>query len=338
MLNAQLNKDTKIAFICSPRLGDTLISMVTINNLYRHGYQVDVYGDYADALREWFPWVKIMPALKVENYRPYLAMYKTILHMYEDEISRDLAARDSQAPHSVVMSHSALYKTRASLVDIQVMVCRELLGGASAEESVVGSVMKSATINIGKKGSAEKNIGVIVRDNNLQPLPGLVSRRFAQRVVMHPESYVAFKKWPKHKFIKLSQRLQQMGYEICFIVAPQERESWSDVVAYGIKFPQFASLSETAAFIYESGFFIGNDSGIGHLASNLGVPTVSIILRKSLARQWRPSWAIGEVVLPPEWVNPRPIKERFWQYFTSVNRVLKRFLVLRARVASFEAV
>jgi ADP-heptose:LPS heptosyltransferase len=34
--------------------------------------------------------------------------------------------------------------------------------------------------------------------------------------------------------------------------------------------PDFQSLSDVAAFIYESGRFVGNDSGLAHLASNVG--------------------------------------------------------------------
>ncbi len=55
------------------------------------------------------------------------------------------------------------------------------------------------------------------------------------------------------------------------------------------------------------------------------LPTVSIILRKGLAVHWRPTWAPGEIVMPPVWLNPRLIREKFWKQCTSVKRVLAGF-------------
>lgn len=298
LLTTPLPKNANIAFICSPQMGDTLISMVTINNLVRNGYMIDVFGDFAYALRAWFPWANIFPALKLEEQQR-LAAYPTVLHMYDSDLAKHVGHWHS---NSIILSNSPLYKARIPMVDIQVTICQQEFGLTN-----------------------------IVRDNNIQPLAGLNPHHNKQRIVMHPTSSLKRKCWPKNKFIKLAQQLKQQGYSICFIVAPAERPAWLDVVHYGIELPEFSSLSDIAAFIYESAFFIGNDSGIGHLASNLGVPTVSIILRKGVARQWRPSWALGEVVLSPAWLNPRPLKEKLWKYFISVKMVLDKFYLLRQR-------
>jgi heptosyltransferase-3 len=81
-------------------------------------------------------------------------------------------------------------------------------------------------------------------------------------------------------------------------------------------------------FIYESGYLVGNDSGLGHLASFLGVPTCTITRRKALAKLWAPSYTPGAVVTPPPWVpNIRGLRlrDRYWQSFISVEKVLFAF-------------
>ena len=46
--------------------------------------------------------------------------------------------------------------------------------------------------------------------------------------------------------------------------------------------PIFSSLEELTSFLYESAFFIGNDSGPGHVASALNIPTLTIGQTKDL--------------------------------------------------------
>lgn len=91
----------------------------------------------------------------------------------------------------------------------------------------------------------------------------------------------------------------------------------------GLELPYLSSLDKVANHIYESGWFIGNDSGLGHLASNLGLNTITLAIRPNLAKQWRPNWMPGIVILPPSWLVTRPLKERFWKNFISVRRVLR---------------
>lgn len=291
-------KNQHIAYVCERCFGDNLISMVTVNNLVRNGYQVDVYGNYVYALRDWFPWATIFPGITLETQHT-LAKYPVVFHMYDNDIAQAVAKWHA---NSVAFSKSSLYHAKISMVDIQVALCEQELG-----------------------------LSNVVRTNGLLPLAGLVARKHKQRVIIHPTSSLERKNWPKEKFIRLAQLLTNDGYEPNFIVSPQERPQWLDVLDRGILLPEFSSLSALASFVYESGWFIGNDSGIGHLASNLGVPTVSIILRKGVARQWRPTWSRGEVVLSPTWLNPRPLKEKLWKHFITVNAVWGAFKKLKIK-------
>jgi ADP-heptose:LPS heptosyltransferase len=302
LLKRPLDKNELIAYINSPNLGDSLIGLVTVNNLIRNGYKVDVFGDYAYSLRDWFPSMSIFPAIKVEE-QPKLAQYPTVLHMHERAISK---AIESWHPHSVVLYHESLFRLLLSEIDLQTITCKVQLG-----------------------------LNDVVRGNNITPLRGLIADRHDKRVMLHPTSTAVLRNWPEKKFVQLSKMLIDRGFTPHFIVSPGERPVWEKIVYDNAKLPEetlpnFASLSDVAAWLYESGYFIGNDSGIGHLASNVGLPTLSIIIRKSLAIHWHPDFnPAGVVVLPPAWLLPRFIKEKFWKQCTSVSRVLKKFNKLR---------
>lgn len=295
LLDQPLAKNAKIAFICSFCLGDTLMSLVTINNFVRNGYNIEVFGDYAFALRDWFPQFKIQPLLTKPDQH-LLKEYDVVLHMYETVLSKDVAAWH---PFSITLSDSIYYIADMTMTDIQVKLCQ-----------------------------LEFELDNVQRTNNIVPPSELEHRRYRKRIVYHPTSSLLRKNWPAKKFLKLAKILQKEGYENYFIVSPQERSDWLWLQDQGIYLPEFSSLSDVAKFIYQSGYFIGNDSGIGHLASNLGVPTLSIILRKGVAKQWRPTWTLGKVVLSPSWLNPRPIKEKLWKLFTRVSTVENAFYEL----------
>ncbi len=292
LLTSPIPKNASVAFNCSFCLGDSLIGLVTVNNFARNGYKVTVFGDYAHALRDWFPQFEIHPRLAVEE-QERLREFDVVLHMYETDLSKTVAAWH---PWSITLSDSQLYLADLTMTDIQVTLCQK-----------------------------EFNLDSVIRENNIQPPADLVHKKHQSRIIIHPTSSLLRKNWPPKKFMQLSKLLNEEGYTVNFIVSPKERPDWEWLLSENVFLPSFGSLSDVAKFIYESGYFIGNDSGIGHLASNLGIPTVSIILRKGVAKQWRPTWAPGKVVLSPSWLNPRPIKEKFWKIFTRVSTVKNAF-------------
>ena len=302
-LNAKsINRNQKIAFICSPRLGDTLIAFVLLNNLFRNGFAVDIYGNFAFDLKDWFPWAAIMPNLDQDKtvsndqYKSILEKYDVILHMYKSDMSDQIGAWHSS---SYILADLPLFRAKMLLVDVQLAICEQIF-----------------------------HLKNLTRSNGLQPLPNLTSHKHAKRVIIHPTSSDKLRSWPAEKFVVLAETLNSRGFQPQFILSPQERATWENLIDPKFYLPAFNSFSETASFIYESAWFIGNDSGIGHLASCLGLPTLSIMLRPNTARQWRPSWSYGEIILPPWWLITRPLKEKFWKKTISSSRVLKRFDLL----------
>ena len=121
----------------------------------------------------------------------------------------------------------------------------------------------------------------------------LKHRSHRERVIIHPTSGVESKNWQATRFLKLAQRLKSDGWDPYFMMSPLEAAEWDWLERYGIPLIALPDLADAASFLYESGFFIGNDSGLGHTASLFGVPTLSLFAREKHARVWRPGWGPG---------------------------------------------
>ena len=111
-------------------------------------------------------------------------------------------------------------------------------------------------------------------------------------------------------------------------MSPQERHEWESEKELEIL--HTPCLKTLATYLYESGFFIGNDSGLGHLASNLKIPTLTIAGNAKQIKLWRPDWSLGQVVTPlfllPNFKGLHlSLRDNFWQHFIPIRRTIKAF-------------
>lgn len=282
-----------VAFVMSPALGDFLISMVIVDNLVRHGVDVQVFGDTAHALRDWFPRARIAPLPPVAALRARLAPFRTVIQMHRDRPVADLLMLHPRARtlHDVEFGAGP-----GCMAERFADVCRRELGLAHVD-----------------------------LDNGMRAPQGLRHRHHAQRIVIHPEASTDDKRWSASRFIRLAHCLRDRDFEVYFVIAPAERARWRDLDAHCISAPYFPDLHRLARWIFESGWCIGNDSGIGHLASNLGIPTLSLFRRRGVAQRWRPAWGETRTVLPWQWLPGARLKERFWRETLTCSRVLSAF-------------
>jgi heptosyltransferase-3 len=289
-----LQPSDKIAFVMSPRLGDSLLAMVMVNNLVSHGFTVTVFGSYLVALRDWFPWADIRDLPSLAESKQIFSGYDVLLHAYRNDV---IAHAESWHSRVVVLDEFASYRQRIAMPDIQVSVCEKQFNLSAP----------------------------LTRGNGLVVPAGLEFRKYPQRVAIHPTSSELGKNWLPKRFVRLAQLLQKQGFQCAFVVSQKEQTGWAWVRQFDIDLLTFTSLSDLTAWLYESGWFIGNDSGIGHLASNVGIATVTLAMRPSIAKRWCPSWAPAKVVLPSRWLFTKFLKDKFWKYSVSVKRVLRTF-------------
>ncbi len=100
-------------------------------------------------------------------------------------------------------------------------------------------------------------------------------------VAVAPGSRWATKRWSTERFLELSDALASThGYHVVLVGDPQDAEFARPIAdALGARCTDATartSIMETAAWIARCRGFVGNDSGLMHLAEAVGVPVVGI--------------------------------------------------------------
>lgn len=124
---------------------------------------------------------------------------------------------------------------------------------------------------------------------------GLEDRQLA---LIHPAAAFATKQWATENFARVAEFVSERGFAPVAIAAPNEREI-IETLRGAVSVPIVSldlSLPEVAALAARSQIFIGNDSGIAHIAAAVGTPSVVIFGSSNIAH-WHP-WnkAAAEVV------------------------------------------
>jgi heptosyltransferase-3 len=111
-------------------------------------------------------------------------------------------------------------------------------------------------------------------------VPGIVceQREGGDFAAIHPFSGSAKKNWPLERFRELAARL---GMPVRWCAGPEE--TLADAV-------RFENLYDLAGWLRSARVYIGNDSGISHLAAAVGVPTV-VIFGPTNPAVWAPRGA-----------------------------------------------
>ncbi|TDG17424.1 glycosyltransferase family 9 protein [Paraburkholderia silviterrae] len=286
----KIQTNSSVAVVLPPPIGDSLIGMVLVNNLVRNGYQPVVFGWVAEQLADWFPWVR------VGRFTDHAGAFETVIEL-----------RPTKKGPTIARSGRTL-----CLADLPAY--------HGPKHHMVDRIVDIACHTF--------ELQDVTRSNGLTLPPGVVPGGAANRVVIHPTGSHPEKMWSRGKFLALARSLERLGLRPSFLVAPNEFEAWRGIAAQGHEVNAL-DLGDVAKWIAESGWFIGNDSGLGHLASSIGVPTLTLFMRRGLARSWRPGWGPGEIVLPLNVVPSGKLKERLWKQLLSVRRVMSGFQALR---------
>ncbi len=289
-------------------LGDGLNALVLSYNLQRHGYIVDTFHPFLQEMQTWFPFTTIssLEKFSLDSLLGYDKIF--LFHEKTDQMLAVQTFCQERCSHTCTILNpiatlhndypfwgNGKFDGRKTFADNVVDFCKKTL---HLQESI-------------------KSCGII------QP-SHVTQRKFPRRIVIHPTSSLATRNWSWDKFLMLKEEYKKRGWDPYFLLMPQEKAQYPGV-SEG-ESPDIHNLIEMALFIAESGIFIGNDSGPGHLASALGVPTLTICRSYTVASFWRPGFAPGEVVAPYSWLpNFKGFRWRDhnWQRCVSVSKVLR---------------
>jgi predicted lipopolysaccharide heptosyltransferase III len=127
--------------------------------------------------------------------------------------------------------------------------------------------------------------------------------------LLHPTSLFHTKQWSAQNFARVAEHLSMRGFEIVAVASGSEASVLDDLKhASPVPIKTFTDLTlpEITALASHASIFVGNDSGIAHVAAAVGTPAV-VIFGSSNRDHWRP-WtdAPNEIVFNPFECQPCP--------------------------------
>ena len=142
--------------------------------------------------------------------------------------------------------------------------------------------------------------------------------------LIHPAAAFATKQWATENFARVVEFLAERGFAPVVIVAPHENallENLLSQTAVPILSFNDLSLPQVTALASRSQLFVGNDSGIAHIAAAVGTPSVVVFGSSNIAH-WRP-WnrAAAEVVF--EEMPCQPCHGYFCKKFAQPECILR---------------
>ena len=149
---------------------------------------------------------------------------------------------------------------------------------------------------------------------------GLADRNIA---LIHPAAAFATKQWATENFARVAEFVANRDFAPVAVVAPHERALLDTLLAHSsVAVTTFdLSLPEVTALAARSKLFVGNDSGIAHIAAAAGTPSVVVFGSSNIAH-WRP-WhsAAAEVVF--EEMPCQPCHGYFCEQFAQPECILR---------------
>lgn len=297
----------RIAVICAAGIGDALITSIAAHHLRKRGVEATLFSPHLQGFGRW---------LEKGTYVGYAEDWAEALRPFDAVL-----LQHDNTPRA----RSILGLRRAGLPVYVFYTNYRLSKHGPLSQGFDFPFDEGLPMVENTKAGMEALFGIEAGDRSvLAPPAELLHRKYRQRVLIHPMSTSEDKNWLKERFFSLARKLERQGLEPLFILSPSERGVFPDELPA----PRFSTLADLADAIYESGGFIGNDSGPAHLASYLSIP-LAVICQGRQMPLWSPGWHAPRLILPPRWVpniKGMRLRENKWKYFITTKRVLNNFL------------
>ena len=142
--------------------------------------------------------------------------------------------------------------------------------------------------------------------------------------LVHPAAAFETKRWPADNFARITEEVASRGFTPVAIVSPPERQILESLIqqssARVIGLTDL-SLPEITALAARAGLFVGNDSGIAHMAAAVNTPCV-VVFGSSNVAHWRP-WTKGNSEVVREEMKCQPCHGYFCAEFETPQCILR---------------
>ena len=139
-------------------------------------------------------------------------------------------------------------------------------------------------------------------ENNIFSLPGKQTTATRMpidtaRIIIHPGAGSRRKRWPLAHFLNLAELLINRGLQPQFVCGPAEPDLAAELRNQNRPVHNSDELTDLVDLLGFAGGYIGNDSGVSHLAAYLGLPSV-IIFGPADPVRWKPPGSRVQIVRP----------------------------------------
>jgi lipopolysaccharide heptosyltransferase II len=141
--------------------------------------------------------------------------------------------------------------------------------------------------------------------------------------LIHPAAAFPTKQWPVANFANIAEDVSMRGMVPVVLVSPTERQIAQTLAAKSsARVVTFDSLSlpEVTALAARASLFVGNDSGIAHIAAAVQTPCV-VIFGSSNVAHWRP-WTTNQSEVVREELPCQPCHGYFCSEFNEPQCIL----------------
>lgn len=310
-------KPKKACVFSASGIGDGLLMLIASHRLHNLGYEVTTYHNKLSELSTWFPDHHFAPLPPLSDLAAHLFQYDLVIAQNDNRelIGQLTTLRDEQIIKKLSVFYPTYEKKKHKLMQFDQVFNKSL----PMAENVARAIARLMNMK-----DTSKNNGLTIPKN-------LIRKKYPNRIVIHPMSQSEQKNWPREKYLKLAKKLHAKGFEPIFAMTIEEKKDWGDC-PYPV--PDFKTLDVTASYLVESGTLIGNDSALGHLASNAHLPTLIISDCKRRMQLWRPGWLLGSIITPTKAIpNVKYLRLRrtHWKKWIPVRSAYKKFKSLTLR-------
>ena len=300
----------RVAILSATGIGDALLMMIAAHQLAEAGDEVTLFHDGHPLISPLFNTKVTFDIYPTKAFSPYCQFDLVILENDNSKRAYQFFDIRQQFKESYVLFHkpSNMQKEGDFLFDQNIPVAENI------------------------RRSLLKFLPNPTLENGIRPLEKITKK--PKQIAIHPSSNDKKRNWSISKFIALAKSLQRQGYDPIFTLSKSEAKLFPEISDSGCKLLTFNNLLSLATFYAESSYFIGNDSGPGHIASNVKVPTLTLSGNPKHVAKWRPGFTRGKVVTVP-FLLPNfkgmnfSLRDEHWQRFISTNRALRCFNELK---------
>jgi heptosyltransferase-3 len=261
----------QVAIICSETISDGLMMMVASHRLCCEGARVVTYHDKLHELTDWFKESAFSPRIPLEQIESELSKFDLVILQYDG------------SPYTKAVAKILSLNCKPALSIFYPTYSKYTHPPLTPADRVFNKQLPMVD-NVALAISSLLRVRDHSKNNGLTAPSHLLHRKYKKRVAILPSPHI-----PK-KYEKIAHEVEKAGFDPIFISSE--------------------NISAGASIIYESGFFIGPESDLCHLASNLHIPTLVVSGKKKPSSLLKPGWLKSSFITFPRWL-PRIFLERF---------------------------